>query len=193
MKIQIHNSQQYGDVLQALLPPGPAWEWQPGSFGSNLMRMAGEELARLDADVQVVLDTAITRHRPAYTSWHIDEYRRVANEALNGLTETMPRQPCTIGSHVGDRLWSGNAANTTFEVPLVTVDHLLRPARVGDHIGVRLWGNSRSSYVLLVRYYRSVVDPKPIWDALLAFKQAHVFLCFEDITGVGGVVSYAQN
>ncbi len=193
MKITPHTGPQYGEALQALLPPGQAWEWAPGSFGANLMVMAGAELARLDGDVQLVLDMAIERHRPKYTSWHIDEYRRVANEALNGLTETMPRQPFTVGSHTGDRLWSENAASETFPVPLVTVDHLLRPLRVGFHVGDRLWGNSRSTYVLMVRYYRAVVDPKPIWDALLAFKQAHVFLWFEDITGSGGEVSYAQD
>jgi hypothetical protein len=36
-----------------------------------------------------------------------------------------------------------------------------------------------------------VVDPKVLWDALAEFKQAHVFLWFEDITGSGGEVSYA--
>jgi hypothetical protein len=44
-----------------------------------------------------------------------------------------------------------------------------------------------------VRYYRSVVDPKVLWDALVAFRQAHVFLWFEDITGDGGEVGYAQD
>jgi hypothetical protein len=28
---------------------------------------------------------------------------------------------------------------------------------------------------------------------LMAFKQAHVFLWFEDISGVGGEVNYGQN
>jgi hypothetical protein len=74
----------------------------------------------------------------------------------------------------------------------VQVDHLVGPFRVGSHAGERLWGH-RSRYVLRVRYYRSVVDPKVLWDALMAFKQAHVFLWFEDITGVGGEVNYAQD
>jgi len=37
------------------------------------------------------------------------------------------------------------------------------------------------------------VNPQLVWNALNAFKQAHVFLWFEDITGVGGQVNYAQN
>lgn len=193
MKIQLHSSQQYGDALQALLPQGQAWEWLPGSYGANLMRMAGEELARVDADVQVVMDTAIERHRPAESSWNISDYRRVANAALGAVVETMPRKSFTVGSHCGDRLWGENASSEDFSVPLVTVDHLLRPLQVGFHVGDRLWGSGRSTYMLLVRYYRTVVDPKPIWDALLAFKQAHVFLMFEDITGSGGRVSYAQD
>ena len=66
----------------------------------------------------------------------------------------------------------------------------LGPFRVGSHAGDRLW-STRGRYVLRVRYYRSVVDPEVLWEALSAFKQAHVFLWFEDISGVGG--SYAQN
>jgi len=73
---------------------------------------------------------------------------------------------------------------------LVQVDHLVGPFRVGSHVGDRLWG-SRGRYVMQVRYYRSVVNPKVIWDALMEFKQAHVYLWFEDITGVGG--NYAPN
>ncbi|WP_435626992.1 hypothetical protein [Candidatus Ferrigenium straubiae] len=68
------------------------------------------------------------------------------------------------------------------------VDHLLGPFRAGSKAGQQLWG-TRSRYVLRVRYYRSVVNPRPLWDALNAFKQAHVRLWFEDITGTGG--SYA--
>lgn len=77
-----------------------------------------------------------------------------------------------------------------FSIPLLKVDHLLQPLRVGSKVGDGLWGSNKR-YLLRVRYYRSVVNPKPLWDALMAFKQAHVFLWFEDISGAGGI--YEQN
>ena len=73
-----------------------------------------------------------------------------------------------------------------------TVTEILRDnlQENGSRIGDRLWG-SRGRYVLRVRYYRSVVNPAVLWEALSAFQQSHVFLWFEDISGVGG--SYAPN
>lgn len=190
MKITPHSARDYADVLLALLPPGAAWDWPKGGMGDKLLLGAAEELARVDAATQDVLDNAIETHRPKFGSWHISDYRAAAVEALGGLAEAMPRKTFAVGSHVGDRLWSNAAPALTFPIDLVQVDHLVGPFRVGSHVGDRLWG-TRSRYVLRVRYYRSVVNPAVLWEALTAFKQAHVFLWFEDITGVGG--SYGQN
>lgn len=190
MKLTPYSQADYAEAQRALLPPGAAWDWPQGGFGDNLLQGMGAELARVGESAQGVLDAAIEAHRPKYSSWHISEYRRIANEAITGVMETMPRQAFAAGSKVGDRLWSAAAPGLNFPVPLVQVDHLVGPFRVGSHAGDRLWG-SRSRYVLQVRYYRSVVNPKVVWDALTAFKQAHVYLWFEDITGVGG--SYASN
>lgn len=194
MKVTAHTSREFADAIKALLPPGAAWEWPEGGLGDALLLGSSEELARIEAAAQGVLDNAIEAHRPKAGSWHISAYQRVAEEALGGLTETMPRRPAAIGSTVGSRLWSHAAPGLDFPIPLVKVMHLQGPARVGNghgsRIGDRLWG-SRSRYVLLVRYYRSVVNPAVVWEALAAFKQAHVVLWFEDISGVGG--SYAPN
>lgn len=194
MKITAHTPREFADAIKALLPPGAAWEWPEGGLGDSMLLGTAEELARIEAAAQEVLDNAIEAHRPKANSWHISAYQRVANEALGGLTETMPRRPFAIGSTVGQRLWSHAAPGLTFPIDLVQIKHLPGPARVGNghgsHVGDRLWG-SRARYVLLVRYYRSVVNPAVVWEALAAFKQAHVYLWFEDITGVGG--SYAPN
>lgn len=192
MILPTHTLRQFAEAIKSMLPPGAAWRWNIGGLGDKIMLAAAAELVRVEQALQPVLDNAIETHRPAQASWHIDEYRRVANEALNGLTETMPRRPAGIGSHIGNRLWSASAPSETFPVALLQVDHLVGPAKIGSHIGDQLWGE-RSRYILRVRYYKSVVDPKPIWDVLKAFKQAHVFLWFEDITGVAGEVSYAQD
>jgi hypothetical protein len=192
MKLKPYTASHFAQANKALLPPGQAWQWPEGGFGDALILAQSQEFARLDAAIQAVLDYAVETHRPAQSNWHIDEYRRVANAALNGITETMPRKAAAIGSHIGDRLWGHDAPTETFTVPLVQVDHLVGPACIGRKIGDRLWGH-RARYILRVRYYRSVVNPKVIWDALAAFKQAHVFLWFEDITGTGGNVTYAQN
>lgn len=190
MRLPVYTSSDYADAQRALLPPGAAFDWPQGGFGDMLLKGMGEELARIGAGAQAVLDSAIESHRPKHTSWHISEYRRVANEAIAGMAETMPRRTFAVGSKVGERLWSAAAPGLNFPVPLVQVDHLVGPFRVGSHVGDRLWG-SRGRYVMQVRYYRSVVNPKVIWDALMEFKQAHVYLWFEDITGVGG--NYAPN
>lgn len=194
MKITAHTPREFADAIKALLPPGAAWEWPEGGLGDGMLLGTAEELARIEAAAQEVLDNAIETHRPKTSSWHISEYRRVAQEALGDLAETMPRRPFAIGSKVGQRLWSQAAPDQTFPIDLVRVEHLLGPARVGNgngsRIGDRLWG-SRGRYVLRVRYYRSVVNPAVLWEALSAFQQSHVFLWFEDISGVGG--SYAPN
>ena len=194
MKVAPHTAREFADILKALLPPGAAWEWPEGGLGDRILLGTSEELARIDAAVQQVLDNAIETHRPKSSSWHISEYRRVAKEALSDLAETMPRRPFAVGSKVGQRLWSQAAPEQTFPIDLVRVDHLLGPARVGNghgsRIGDRLW-SSRGRYVLRVRYYRSVVNPAVLWEVLSTFQQAHVFLWFEDISGVGG--SYAPN
>ncbi|MDO9233022.1 MAG: hypothetical protein Q7U15_05915 [Methylotenera sp.] len=190
MRLAQHSARDFADKMKDLLPPGNAWRWPEGGFGDDLLLGTAQELARIDSARQAVLDNAIEMHRPAQTRWHIDDYRRVANEALNGLTETMPRKPFVVGSAAGDRVWSEAAPAQIFPIDLLKVDHLVGPLRAGSRAGDYCWGE-RSRYILRVRYYASVVDPRPIWEALQAFKQAHVFLWFEDITGIAGSVTYA--
>jgi len=192
MKLEAHSPREFADALKALLPPGAAWDWAVGGVGDALLLGTAEELARVDAATQAVVDRAIDVHRPAASSWHISEYRRIAQEVIGDLVETMPRRTFAVGSTVGDRLWSIAGPAQTFPVELVRVEHLLQPFHVGSRVGDRLY-ESQSRYVLRVYYYRSVVDPKPLFDALNAFKQAHVWLHFIDVTGVGGEVDYGQN
>lgn len=190
MLLQTRTTGDYAQAIADLLPPGAAFAWPPDGFGFAVLAGTAQELARIDGQVSGVLDSAVDAHRPKFNSWHIGQYRRIAADAVVGMSEALPRATLAVGSHVGDRLWSINGPSTTFAVPLVQVDHLLRPLRVGSRVGDNLW-SSRVRYFLRVRYYRSVVDPEGLWWALDAFKQAHVFLWFEDITGSGGGVSYA--
>jgi len=192
MQIAPHAAADYAQSIQALLPPGAAWNWSAGGFGFSMLQATGEELSRVEAATQSVLDNAIETHRPSVASYHISAYRAKAQAALMGITETLPRKMAGAGSRVGVRLWSVNGPSTTFPVALVQVDHLIGPLRVGSHAGDRCWG-ARGRYVLRVRYYRSVINPQVLWAALKAFKQAHVFLWFEDITGHGGEVNDAQD
>jgi len=191
MKITPRTAREYANAMAALLPPGNAWRWpENGLVGDKMLLATAQELTRVDEAAQGRLDYAIDLHRPASSSWTLEDYHRVAQIALGGLTETMPRQPMVIGSTIGNRLWSENAPNEDFPVALLRIDHLIGPARIGGSIGMQLWG-ARGRYIMRVRYYSSVVDPIPILNTLKAFKQAHVVLWFEDVTGAGGIyVSY---
>lgn len=189
MKTTQHTPREFADALKALLPPGAAWEWPEGGTGDDLLLGTAQELARVDGETQAVLDAAIEAHRPGVCNFHISEYLKTAEAALAGVVEH--RRTFAVGSRVGDRVWS--SAGATFKVPLVRVEHRIGPFTVGSHAGDRLWRSPRSRFILQVRYYRSVVNPKQLWDALRAFKQAHVYLWFEDITGVGGEVRYAHD
>jgi hypothetical protein len=196
MKLAPHTPDDYVAALRALLPPGKAWEWPPGGLGGAMLRGTAQEPARLESALPVVLQRALDAHRPRLSSWHITEYQRVADEALAeaGVKETLPRKTFAIGSYVGDRLWSTAAPETDFTIPLVQVFHLFAPLTVGRHCGdgsghdpaARCWSAWRTRCILLVRYYRGVTPPDVLRRALENFKQAHVFLWFEDITGIGG-------
>lgn len=189
MKLKHYTASDHADAQRSLLPPGAAFNWPLGGFGDALLKGIGAEFERIGAGAQQVMDAAIEQHRPKYSNWNIGEYRLIANEAIAGVAETMPRNPMRIGSKIGGRLWS-SAATRNFPVPLLRVEHLLGPCRIGSKIGSQLWSKD-GRFVIRVRYYHGVVDPKPVWDALAAFKQDHVFLWFEDITGAGG--SYGFN
>ena len=196
MKLRPHTPYDYVQALRALLPPGKAWEWPAGGLGAAMLRGTAEELARIEHALPDILQRAIDAHRPRISSWHISQYQRVAEDALaaTGISEPMPRKTCAIGAHIGDRLWSAAAPDTTFTVPLVQCLHLFAPMHIGRHVGdgsgrdpaARLWSATRTRSILLVRYYKSVVRPDILRAALEAFRQAHVVIWFEDITGTGG-------
>lgn len=181
--LKAYTAREFADAMQALLPPGAAWEWPVGGVGDSLMLALGQELARVASAPGGILADAVAAHHRGGGSFHISVYRTVAATAVAGTVEGV-RKPLRVGSRVGDRLWSHVPA--AFAVPLVQVDHLTyKPLRVGSHVGDRCWGRG-ARLALRVRYYRSVVDLAALAAALRAFKQAHVQLWFEDITGVGG-------
>lgn len=192
MNVVLRDASEYAAAIKGLLPPGAAWEWPAGGTGDALVLGTAQELARVDGAAQVALDAAIEAHRPGQCNFHISEYRRVVAERLAGVAEVMPRKPAAIGCGIGTRLWSHAAPLNPFPVDLFRIDHLLGPARVGSGVGCGMWG-PLGRKILRVRYFKSVADPRAVWDALVAFRQAHVYLWFEDISGVGGEVSYAQD
>lgn len=190
LTLKAYTARDFADSLQALLPPGAAWEWPVGGVGDSLMLATGQELARIAAAPSAILASAVQAHHPGGASFHISAYQAVAAAAVAGTVEGV-RKPLRVGSHVGDRLWSHSPA--TFTVPLVQVDHLtFKPLRVGSHVGDGCCG-SGARLALRVRYYRGVVNLVALAAALRAFKQAHVQLWFEDITGIGGEENHETN
>ena len=188
MLLAAHSADDFAGALRALLPPGEAWDWPAGGLGATMLGATSIELARVDATVQEVLDLAIARHKVAGGSWRLVDYQRVADESQAGIVEALPRKVFGAGSFAGQRLWHSPAV---FAVPLTRLSQA-RPFCAGSCAGDRLW-SQRARYVLVVRYYKTVVDVQALWDALMAFKQAHVYLWFMDITESGGGVNYVQN
>lgn len=150
MKITVHSARDYSGALQALLPPGAAWLWPQGGMGEALLTGTAQELARVEASAQTVLDITVEAHRPKAVSWHISAYQRVADEVAGvGHTRVEHQlRPARVGNNYS-----------------------------GSRIGDRLWSH-RSRFILRVRYDASV-DRAALSDALDAFKQAHVFVWLE--------------
>jgi hypothetical protein len=149
--------------LLALLPPGEAWQWPIDGSGVSLLTATAQELVRVDAQVQGILDLAIERHRIKTTKWSLVEYLNVARasqlgDAAKKSIDARRLKPFSVGSHVGDRCWS---------------------------VGAR--------FILFVTYDASVVDAEVLWRALLSFKQAHIFLWVVDLGGSPTRGWHAQN
>ena len=154
MDIPRYSARAYADAMQALLPPGQAWEWPLGGTGDSLMMAMSQELARLSAAAPDVVARAVTVHVPGSSNFHLLAYRAAAEaEAV--------RQ----GAAVGD----------------VQVDHLtFMPFQVGSVAGDRVW-SAGARYILRVRYRGGVINAGALRAALDDFKQAHVALWFETI------------
>jgi len=171
----LHSARDYADALQALLPTGTAWEWEPDSFGDTLVLVTAQELARVDAAAADVLAMGIALHRPGRLSYLLADYQLVADAA----TQIIPRKPAAIGCAVGYRLWSQDTPVSVSPNPVVVVDDYQRPTSIGGHVGDSVW-SSRCRYYLRVRFDRSLIDSAVLLAALRDFKQAHVFLFVVD-------------
>jgi hypothetical protein len=182
MQIESHTADDFVAALRALLPPGEAWDWPDGGVGHALLLDTAQEPARIEAQVQTVLDKAIAAHRVAAGSWRLVDYQRVADASQAAVTEAVPRAAFASGSPAGARLWSD--ARATFPVAKTKVE-MCRPFSAGSPAGARLWGE-RARYALLVSYYATVADVPALREALASFKQARIFLFYIDITGSGG-------
>ncbi len=113
MQVTSHTADDFAGALDALLPPGEAWRWADGGTGHALLLATAQEPARLEAQVQAVLDDAITAHRVAAGSWRLVDYQRVADAAVvpalaNSVAVSRPR-PVYAGFKVGARVWGPRA------------------------------------------------------------------------------------
>ncbi|MGV3581917.1 MAG: hypothetical protein ACO1N8_06395 [Methylophilus sp.] len=194
MRIIAHTVRQFASSMLALMPPGSAWRWPLGGLGDRLFIGLSGELTRLELASQAVLDRAIITHQPQTMLFTIEDYRSVAAKALVVRMQAPPRY-FAAGSKVGDRLFSAAGVanpNASMTYPMLQVDHLVGTFGAGAKVGVRVW-SERHRYILRVRYLKGFVLAESVFNALNDFKQAHVYLWFEDISGVGGELNYAQN
>ena len=185
MQLEQHSAADFAEAIKALMPPGVVWEWGQGAssgLGEALMTGPAQELARVDAEVNPLLATAVDLHKPKALSWRLVDYRAVAAASQAVQAEQVPRAAFAVGSVAGARLWSN--AGAAFAVPTHRVE-ACRPFAAGSPAGARLWGE-RARYALAVSYYATVADLTALREALATFKQAHMVLFFIDVTGSGG-------
>ena len=163
MQLDQYAADDYLEALRALLPPGEAWQWPTGGVGASMLLATAQELERVGAQVQGVFDLSIERHKMLATRWADTDYLRVAQ-----------------GSQV--------TAQAKESIALSRV----APLTAGFKSGSKCW-SSRAKFILVVSYDAAVVSADALWDALLAFKQAHTFIWLVN-TGIGpGGVWRVQN
>lgn len=154
MVIPQYSAADFSAAMQALLPPGQAWEWPAGGTGDRLMLSMGQELARVSAACPAVVARAVTLHVPGLSDLTLPAYRTAAYA-----------EAARQGGTAGD----------------VQVDHLtFKPFQVGSVVGDRVWSPG-ARYIMRVRYRHGVMQLPALRAALEAFKQAHVALWFEAI------------
>lgn len=187
MKLRIHTVRDYANAMLNLLLEGAAWRWPVDGLGDKIFQAFAAELVRIEQICQQVLDRAIALHVPTSGKYTLADYQAVADAAAAQFSESLPRQASRAGRmRAGQRLWSSAAEGSTWPIIKVKLTHLQGPSIAGKlRAGQRLMGD-RARFVIRVWYYAGVVDPDVIAAALLAFKQAHVVLFFEDITTNAG-------
>lgn len=166
---------EFARALAALLPNGTAWQWPAGGLGDDLLNGTAQELARVNAQTAPLIEAAIDAHRPGTAQYLLSDYQAIADDN----TVIIPRQPATIGSAIGYRLWSQNAPEAVSPAPVVTLTCNLNPGTIGDTIGTQLW-SSRARYYLRIQCDRSLINMPVLIAALTDFKQAHVCLYLAD-------------
>lgn len=153
MDIVRYNARAFADAMQALLPPGQAWQWPQGGTGDTLMLAMGAELARVADMAPQVVAAAVAAHVPGASDFTLGAYRSAA-------AAEVARQGQPVGS--------------------VVVDHLVfKPFVAGSVVGDAVW-SAGARYILRVRWAAGV-DLPALRARLEAFKQAHVALWFEAI------------
>lgn len=192
MKQTVHTVRHYANVMLALMPPGLPWKWLEDGFGDKLFQAFAVEFTRIELAIQHVLDRAITLHTPKKSLYTLAEYQRVADEAAEVFSEDLARRKSRCGGmRCGGRLWSEDAEGSSWAIQKVRVAHLLGPLVSGRAVCGRRLAGERARYVLRVFYYAGVVNPDVIAEALKEFRQDHMVLFFEDITGLQGNIYYA--
>lgn len=132
----------YADQLRALLPPGAAWPNDPDSNLGRLLGGIAEELARIDARADVLLDEADPRSALELLA----DWERVAGlpDACFGQPDNVPERQVAVTSRITSVGGQSRAYFISLAASLgyvVTIDEF-RLTRCGDVCGSRTWGAS---------------------------------------------------
>ena len=146
MQLDQYTANDYLEALRALLPPGEAWQWPSGGMGASMLLATAQELERVGAQVHGVFDLSIERHKILATRYADSDYLRVAQ-----------------GSQV--------MAQGKESISLSRVS----PLTTGFKSGSKCW-SGRAKFIMVVSYDAAVVNADALWNALLSFKQAHIFI-----------------
>lgn len=134
------DAASYADQLRALLPTGAAWPTDPDSNLGQLLAGIAEELARVDARSEALLDEA----DPRTTLELLGDWERVAGlpDACFGQPDNIPERQVAVVSRISGVGGQSRAYFSELAASLgyvVTIDEF-RPFRCGDVCGGRTYG-----------------------------------------------------
>jgi uncharacterized protein YmfQ (DUF2313 family) len=93
------NADDYSRELQALLPPGPAWDIGGNTTAAKLVAAWADELARIQADIDRLVDES----DPRTTYYLLADYERIfglPSDCMAGTSQTLEQRRSALAAQM---------------------------------------------------------------------------------------------